>query len=81
MNQNSKLGNLTIEEVLELEREMRDITTFIPDSKMDYVWRMYQKIQNTTEPKPCGCRSASGLWIKAVETINNFLKECQKQVV
>jgi hypothetical protein len=75
MNNESRIGNFSIGEVLELEEKMRDITTFIPDNQMGYVWSAYQRILNTTEPQPCGCRSASGLWIKAVDTIKQFLKE------
>ena len=75
MNNETKIGNLTISEVLELEEKMRGIDTFIPDSMMGYVWSNYQKILNTTEPQPCGCRSAAGLWIKAVDTIKQFLSQ------
>lgn len=75
MNNKTKIGNYTIGEVLELEEKMRGIDTFIPDSLMGYVWSNYQKILNTTEPQPCGCRSAAGLWIKAVDTIKQFLRE------
>lgn len=75
MNNETKIGNYTISEVLELEERMRGIDTFIPDSMMGYVWSNYQKILNTTEPQPCGCRSAAGLWIKAVDTIKQFLVE------
>lgn len=75
MNNETKIGNYTISEVLELEEKMRGIDTFIPDSMMGYVWSNYQKILNTTEPQPCGCRSAAGLWIKAVDTIKQFLSQ------
>jgi len=75
MNNETKIGNYTISEVLELEERMRGIDTFIPDSMMGYVWSNYQKILNTTEPQPCGCRSAAGLWIKAVDTIKQFLSQ------
>lgn len=69
------IGPFTLSEVLDLEKEMRVIDTFIPDSKMGYVWNAYQRILNTTEPQPCGCRSAAGLWIKAVDTIKQFLRD------
>ena len=78
MNNETKgelIGGFTLSEVLQLEEEMRVIDTFIPDSKMGYVWNTYQRILNTTEPQPCGCRSAAGLWIKAVDTIKQFLRE------
>lgn len=78
MNNKTKeelIGGFTLSEVLQLEEEMRVIDTFIPDSKMGYVWNTYQRILNTTEPQPCGCRSAAGLWIKAVDTIKQFLRD------
>ena len=75
MNNETKIGNLTISEVLELEQKMKGVDTYIPDALMGYVWNSYQKILNTTEPQPCACKSATGLWIKAVDTIKQFLRD------
>tara|TARA_R110000868_G_scaffold133271_2_gene344786 strand:+ start:143 stop:379 length:237 start_codon:yes stop_codon:yes gene_type:complete len=53
---------------------LEGISTHIPTDKADYIWSNYQKIANTTEGKPCSCGSSGGLWIKSVNTINEYIK-------
>lgn len=73
MSEEQKVGNLTLDEFHKLESELKNITTRIPDNLMPYIWDMYLKVSGTQENRPCGCQSAAGLWIKAIDTLRNFV--------
>jgi hypothetical protein len=75
MEEQQKVGNITIEEFQKLGLEMEKITTRIPDSMMPYVWDMYLRVTGTQEPRPCGCQSAAGLWIRAIDTLKKFVTD------
>jgi hypothetical protein len=65
----------TSEEFLEMKQILSQITTRIPEDKMPYIWDKYLRITGTQEPKPCGCQSAAGLWIKAIDTIRKYISD------
>ena len=65
----------TNEEFLSLKGTLDTIGNYLPDDKVGYIWSNYQKIANTTEGQPCSCSSSAGLWIKAVNTVRNYIKE------
>ena len=65
----------TSEEYEELKGFITTLGMNLPEDKMTYVWYNYRRITNSTEPQPCGCQSAAGLWIKAIDTIRNYVKE------
>lgn len=58
----------------ELKYLADSITTFIPKHLMKDVWQGYKQISNSNEPQPCSCKSSSGLWLKAVNTIKEYVK-------
>lgn len=74
-NEEQKIGSYTLEEFELLKKEMAAISNHIPDSMMGFVWDNYLKITNINEPRPCGCKSAAGLWIKAVDNIRKFIEK------
>jgi hypothetical protein len=62
-------------EWIEAQSLVEQITTFIPDDKMNAVWHLYLTIAQTKEPKPCKCASAAKHWGKAMDTIRTFVKK------
>ena len=66
-------------EYVELKTIMDSISTHIPNDKMNWVWNNHNKILNTTEGQPCSCGSAAGLWIRAADTIRNFILQIESQ--
>ena len=69
----------TEQEYMELKNIMNSITTHIPNDKMDWVWNNHNNILSTNEPRPCSCGSAAGLWVRATETIRNFILKVESQ--
>ena len=65
----------TEEEYNELKANMERVKTHLPLDLTGYVWNSYRKIANTYEGQPCSCPSSAGLWIKATNTINDYIKE------
>jgi hypothetical protein len=64
----------TYEEIAELKEFITNLGMNLPEDKLTYVWSNYKRIADVNEPQPCSCQSSSGLWIKAVDTIRNFVK-------
>ena len=62
---------LSKEEFLELKDFISNIGVRLPDDKMGYVWNMYNHLRGVQERQPCGCQSAAGHWVNAV----NYLKQ------
>ena len=66
---------LTEQEFVELKNRISNIKSFLPDGEMGYVWQTYNKVRNSEERQPCGCKSSAGKWKGAVDTLQNFVKE------
>jgi hypothetical protein len=66
--------NYTEEEYKELKEFITNLGMNLPEDKLNYVWENYKRITGSTEQTPCSCQSSSGLWIKAVNTIREFVK-------
>jgi hypothetical protein len=66
-------------EYVELKTTMDTISTHIPNDKMGWVWGNHNRILNTTEPQPCSCGSAAANWIRAADTIRNFIIQIESQ--
>ena len=47
---------------------------------MGWVWGNHNRILRTNEAQPCSCGSASSHWIRATETIRNFIINVEKNV-
>ena len=57
--------------IVELSNSIR---SYIPEDKASTVWDLSQKIENTKQPQPCTCASASSTWLKAVTVIRDYIK-------
>ena len=67
-------------EYKELKEIMDAISTHIPNDRMGWVWGNHNRILRTNEAQPCSCGSASSHWIRATETIRNFIINVEKNV-
>lgn len=65
----------TEEEYTELKTFITDLGLHLPDDKLTYVWSAYKTIAGVTENQPCSCQSASGLWIKAIAVIRDYINQ------
>lgn len=70
---------LTEVEYNELVDKLKEVTNYLPENLMSYVWNLYKRIENTNEPQPCGCASAGGHWKKAVEVLRNYINQVQSK--
>jgi len=67
---------LTEAEFLKLEAELKEITTFLPEGKMMYIWESFLKVRGgKRSPQPCSCKSSAGQWSRAIDTLRNFVNE------
>lgn len=62
---------LTLDEYYELKTFIKSIGARLPEGKMGYVWNSYNQLRGVQETQPCGCQSAAGHWVNAI----NFLKQ------
>jgi hypothetical protein len=67
-------------EYIEIVETIQSISTHIPNDKMGWVWNNYKRISGDHSTQPCSCGSASGHWIKAVNTIKDFVKKVESNV-
>ena len=65
-------------EYIELVEVIQSIHTHIPNDRMGWVWSNHNKILNTTEGQPCACGSAANHWIRAVNTIKDFVSKVEE---
>lgn len=65
-------------EYKELKEVMETIITHIPTDRMGWIWGNYNKITNGNEVQPCACGSAASHWIRATETIRNFITKVEQ---
>jgi len=66
-------------EWLEAQQIVSEITTYIPEGRMESVWYLHNKILGTNERKPCKCSSSAKHWGRAVDTIREFVKRVNGQ--
>lgn len=60
-------------ELNELKDVLAQITTRIPEDKAGYVWNTYNQITGGREPQPCMCQSSAGHWVRAINTLRNYI--------
>ena len=65
-------------EFIEMKTTMETIITHIPTDKMGWVWNNHNKISKTNEAQPCACGSASSHWIRATNTIRDFITKVEQ---
>jgi hypothetical protein len=65
----------TKEELEHLRIQMQRVGTHLPEDMTGLIWSSYGKIAGNVGGQPCTCASSGGLWLAAVNAINNYLKE------
>lgn len=65
----------TPEELQHLRTQMQRVGTHLPEDMTGLIWESYRKIAGNVGGQPCTCASSGGLWLAAVNAINNYLKE------
>lgn len=66
---------LTVEQLQELKGELSQITTRLPENKAHYIWNTYNHIRGEQEPMPCMCGSSGAHWKRAVDFLNDYVKD------
>lgn len=66
---------LTELEYKELKETMATIGHNLPDNKMGFIWSTYTRLKGVREPQPCGCQSAAGHWVNAINYIRGWVNE------
>jgi hypothetical protein len=64
---------LNEQELTELKEVLTQITTRIPENKAGYVWNTFNQIRGESEKQPCMCQSSAGHWIRAIDTLRNYV--------
>lgn len=65
----------TYEEISEMKEFLTNLGMNLPENRLNYVWENYKRITGVNEPTPCSCQSSSGLWIKAIQVLRDFIKD------
>ena len=65
---------LTEIQLEELKGILKQITTRLPEDKAHYVWNTFNHIRGEKEPQPCMCGSSGALWKRAVDILNDYIK-------
>ena len=65
-------------EYKELKEIMNNITTHIPNDRMGWVWSNHNRILRINEAQPCSCGSAASHWLRAANTIRDFIINVEK---
>jgi hypothetical protein len=71
MAENNLFTNEEFRSILELSNS---IQSHIPLDRTNQVWDLYRRINNTTENQPCNCGSAAQHWLKAINSIRDYIK-------
>jgi hypothetical protein len=77
MSIENKYFPLNEQQFKELKEKMHSIENYLPDGMMGYVWDTYKSITGSIENQPCGCASAGGLWLKAVNVLKDYIKRME----
>jgi hypothetical protein len=77
MSTENKYHPLTESEYLELKGKIDSIREYLPNMLLDYVWGTYKRLTQSVENQPCGCGSAAGLWRKAVDVLQDYIKRVE----
>ena len=64
---------LTEEQFVKLKEDLDSIKDVLPAGLMNEFWQLCNLIRGDKQPKPCGCKSAGGLWSRCVEDLRTFV--------
>lgn len=62
-------------ELTELKSILSEITTRIPENRAGYIWNTFNKIRGLHEPTPCMCQSSAGHWVRAIDSLRDYIKD------
>lgn len=65
---------LSLEEYNELKEFITKLGARLPDDKLSYVWNHYNLLRGVKEQQPCGCQSAAGHWVNAINYIKQWVE-------
>jgi hypothetical protein len=65
----------TEEEYQNLKEQMKRVGSHLPLDITSLIWRSYERIKGVREAQPCNCPSSGNLWIKAVNVVNEYIKD------
>ena len=66
---------LSQEDYIQLRNTMSEIGAYLPDNLAPYIWATFNRLRDANEPQPCTCASSGKHWKRAVDFINEWLKE------
>lgn len=66
---------MNAEEIEKLKNTLNGIGSNLPESLLPYIWDTYNKVRDKQEPRPCGCQSAAGHWINAINYLRNWVSD------
>jgi len=69
------ISPLTQLEFDELKSFLDGLGAWLPEDKAGYVWNNYLKLNGHTEPQPCTCSSSGRHWKKAIDFLNEWVKQ------
>ena len=73
----NKYFPLNEQQFIELKEKIKGVDAYLPDNMLNYVWNTYKSVTGSIENQPCGCASAGGLWLKAVNAIKDYIKRME----
>jgi hypothetical protein len=71
----NKYHPLTEEQYLELKNFLNGIGNYLPTDRVGYIWGTYNTVREINEPQPCTCASAGGMWKRAIDELNAWVKD------
>jgi len=66
---------LTFDEYTFLEKELKQITSYMPNHLMTKFWNFKNKIEGNNETQPCSCKSSGHHWKKCIDVLKGYIKK------
>lgn len=64
---------LNEQELTELKSVLGTIRNRLPENQASYIWNTFNKIRGEHEVQPCMCQSSAGHWVRAMDTLRNYV--------
>jgi hypothetical protein len=74
--QPNRFAPFTYEEFKVIQAEMEAIGVYLPSdaTAQRKLWENCTRIRGKAENQPCSCKSSSGLWVRCIDDIKEFIK-------
>ena len=66
---------LTEEEAEQVAMILAEVKDRLPEGHAPFLWTMFNKVRNQTEPQPCTCASSGAHWGRCVNELRAWLKQ------